>query len=413
MPLLHCLGAAGEVGRSAFLLETDKRLLLDYGIKIFGKDKKPEYPLSLPENVDAALISHAHLDHSGFVPYLYTFSQLRWYATPPTRDICEVLFADSMKIMGEELPYALPHYKKAFKHWQPLLYGKEVPLGETRFRALDAGHIAGSAMFDIEYQGKRIFYTGDFKMEETRMHRGARPPEDVNVLIIDSTYADRDHPPRKQLEEQIIGEAEETLEAGGSVLLPAFAVGRTQELVRVIRNYNPDVPVFVDGMGREITRIYLRHKEYIQDGHRFKREVHSVQMIGNPQERKWVTHHPAIIISSAGMLEGGPALGYLSNLNPNSKIILTGYAVEGTNAWKLLNKNYVTINDFDLEVSLPVEYKDLSAHGGKSDILTFIKHANPEKIVIVHSDVAEKFEEELKGQGFDAVAPKVGDKLEF
>ncbi|HLC69042.1 MAG TPA: MBL fold metallo-hydrolase [Candidatus Bilamarchaeaceae archaeon] len=411
MTTLHCLGASQEVGRSAFLLETDKRLLLDYGIKIFGEGGKPQYPLPV-ETLDAAIISHAHLDHSGFVPHLYTFSQVKWYATPPTRDICEVLFADSMKIMGDELPYRLPHYKKAFKHWQPMLYQKPVHLGNTIFQAHDAGHIAGSAMIDINYQGKRVLYTGDFKMETTRMHAGAKPVEDVHTLIIDSTYARREHPERKSLEGQLIDEVEETLENDGHVLLPAFAVGRTQELIRLIRSYNSHVPVFVDGMGRTIAQIYLRNKQYIRDGMQFKKELRSVRMIEHPSMRKKVTHSPCVIITSAGMMEGGPVLGYLTNLNPNSKIILTGYAVEGTNAWKLLNKGYVTINEFDLEVGLPVEYLDLSAHAGKSDIMNFIQHANPEKIVIVHSDAAKEFEAELRGQGFDAVAPAPGDKIE-
>lgn len=412
MPSLHCLGACQEVGRSAFLLETDRRLLLDYGVKVFGKDGKPQYPLPV-ENIDAAIISHAHLDHSGYVPYLYTSTPVKWYATPPTRDICEVLFSDSMKIMGKESPYGLSHYKKAFKHWQPMLYGQEMHFGETNFRALDAGHIAGSSMIDLSYEGKRVLYTGDFKMGSTRMHAGAKPVEDVNTLIIDSTYGDRDHPDRKQLEERLLEEVEETLNEEGHILLPAFSVGRTQELISLIRSYNKEVPVFVDGMGRTITQLYLKHKKYINQGQQFRKEVKSVQMIEHPRMRKRVTYSPCVIITSAGMMQGGPVLGYLTHLNPNSKIILTGYAVEDTNAWKLLNKSYVTIDDFDLNVDLPVEYMDLSAHAGKEDIMDFIKHANPEKIVIVHSDVAKKLEQELREKGYDAIAPLAGDKIEL
>ncbi|MDD5023337.1 MAG: MBL fold metallo-hydrolase, partial [Candidatus ainarchaeum sp.] len=160
MSYLRCLGASHEVGRSAFMLSTDKNMLLDYGIKIFDESKSPKYPLNFPENLDAALISHAHLDHSGFVPYIYSFSGAKWYATPPTRDICEIMFMDSMKIMQNELPYHLNHFVKAMKNWQPTFYNKEMSFGKTKVVYKDAGHILGSSMIDITYENKRILYTG-------------------------------------------------------------------------------------------------------------------------------------------------------------------------------------------------------------------------------------------------------------
>ncbi len=411
MPTLYCNGASQEVGRSAFLLETDKRLLLDYGIKIFNETDTAQYPLPA-ENIDAAIISHAHLDHSGLVPQLYASNSIRWYATPPTLDICEVLFQDSMKIMGDELPYHLAHFKRALKHWTPMLYGKHIRMGETTFRALDAGHIIGSAMVEIEHAGKKILYTGDFKPEATRMHAGAKQVEDVNTLIIDSTYAMKEHPSRKQLEQDLMDEIEETLEGEGHVLLPAFAVGRTQELIRLIRKHNRHAPIFVDGMGKTVTSIYMKHDEYIKDGKDFRKEAGSVRMVEHPGIRREVTRDPCIIITSAGMMEGGPVLGYLTHLRPNSKIILTGYAVEGTNAWKLLNQGFVTIDEIDMDVSLPVNYMDLSAHAGRTDILDFIKKANPEKVVIVHSDSAKEFEADLRSKGYNAIAPAAGDKIE-
>jgi len=413
MPSITCLGASREVGRSAFLLETDKRLLLDYGIKIFDKTGEPKYPLEIP-SVDAAIISHAHLDHSGFVPHLYTFSKARWFATPPTRDICEVLWQDSMKIMGDKLPYNLSHFKKALKYWAPMLYGQKLSIGETDFLARDAGHICGAAMIDVNYKGKRVFYTGDLKTTKTHMHSGAKPVEDVDVLVIESTYAMREHPNRHSLEEKFIDEIEETLEEGGNVLLPAFSLGRSQELISMIRHYNRDVKIFLDGMGRTMTDIYVRYGKYIQNPKRFRKDASSVWMISHPSHRKIATSKPSVIITSAGMMEGGPVLGYLVNLLPNSKIMLTGYSVEGTNAWKLINKGYVTMDDNDLEVELPVEYLDFSAHIGRKETFEFIRKANPEKVVLVHGDEPQKFADELKDDyGYDAVAPKIGDKIEF
>ncbi len=255
---IHCLGASQEVGRSAFLLKTDRRLLLDYGIKIFGKNGNAEYPLTIPEKLDAALISHAHMDHVGFVPYLYNSSNVRWYATPPTLDLAELLWKDSMKIMGPELPYSFAQYKKALKMWNPMHYGQPLAMGETQVLASDAGHISGSAILELTYKKKKIVYSGDYKMEETRMHAGAKSVEDADAVIVDCTYALKEHPDRKTTERLLMDEIEETISEGGTALLPAFSLGRTQELISLVRAYNDEIPVFVDGMGKAITDIYIK-----------------------------------------------------------------------------------------------------------------------------------------------------------
>ncbi|MBS3068458.1 MBL fold metallo-hydrolase [Candidatus Micrarchaeota archaeon] len=409
---LHCFGASNEVGRSAFILKTDKSVLIDYGIKLFGKDGKPEYPLDLDQRIDAALLSHAHLDHSGFIPNLYKFSKVRWYATPPTRELCELLWKDSMKIMGDELPYRINHFNRALKYWTPVMYGQNMRMGQTDFRFLDAGHIAGSMMIEAQFNRKKIIYTGDFKMEETRLHKGARPIEDANAVIIDSTYAKKEHPSRKEAEKKIADEISETLKAGGSILFPAFSLGRTQELIRIVRAYHKDVDIFVDGMGRAMCEIYMKYPRYIKEPNEFRAAVRSSYFVRGPNDRKKATRDPAVIISSAGMMEGGPVLGYLMNLNSQSRIVFTGYVVEGTNGWKLQNEGYVTIEGQDMDVDLPIENVDLSAHAGRSDILNFIKWANPDKVVIVHSDAAKDFERELKEDfGYDAVAPEIGDTI--
>ncbi len=413
MTTLHCFGAGQEVGRSSFLLETDKRILLDHGIKVFDLDGKPKFPIESPA-VDVALITHAHLDHSGFLPNLYVGSKTKWFATPPTRDIAKILWMDSLKISGDQLPYNTMHCYQALRHLVPLSYGVSIEIGSSSFRFLDAGHISGSSMIELEYNNRKIVYTGDFKMEETKMHKGAKPVEDVDVVIIDSTYGLREHPERQLLERKLADEIDEIIAEGGAVLLPAFSVGRTQELIGIVRAHNKTVPVFVDGMGKIVTATYLKHQKYIKDVNRFRKDVNTVHMVETPRERRYATQIPSVIISSAGMMQGGQALNYLLNINARSKIIFTGFNVDGTNGWKLLNKNYVTINGRDLEVSLPVEYLDFSAHASRSDILNFIKWANPEKIVVVHTDTGKKFEQELREDfGFDAVAPKVGEKIDI
>jgi len=413
MVSLDCLGAAGEVGRSAFVLNTDKKLLLDYGVKIFDISGKPRFP-SEDIEVDAMILSHAHLDHSGFIPALYKHSgKVRWFATPPTEEICELLWSDSMKIMGENLPYSSAHFKKALSNWSPMTYGQTMRFGETAVTMRDAGHIAGASVLDIEYADRRIVYTGDFKVEETRMHKGAKTIKDVDVLIIESTYASKEHPDRKAMEEEIMRQIHETVEEGGSALFPAFSLGRTQELISLIRNYDRDVPVFVDGMGKDITEIYLHYGSYIKDVNSFRKAVNSVIMVEGRDQKAEATQTPGVIISSAGMLMGGPMVNYLFNANSNSRIIFTGYNVEGSNGWLLLNKGTIMVNGQELAVDLPAQYLDLSAHAGRSDLLKFINDASPEKIVLVHGDAPDQFAAELQAAGYDAVAPKTGDRIEL
>lgn len=409
---VECLGAAREVGRSAFLVHTDKNILLDYGIKLFDESGEAKKPLETPLEADFAVLSHAHLDHSGCIPSLYRETNIRWYATPPTKDICEVLWNDSLKIMGDAAPYAPSHLKKALKYWSPLLYKQTIQSGETKVKLLDAGHIAGAAMVEMEYMDRTLLYTGDFKCEETFLHTGAKLVENVDVLMMESTYAEREHPPRKEIEKQLMKEIHETLEDGGNVLLPAFALGRTQELISIIRQHDRDIPVFVDGMGREITKIYLKYPKYIRDADAFRKYVRSVKMVETMGDKRAATKEPSVIISSSGMMNGGPVLNYLFNLNSRSKLILTGYCVEETNGWSLLNEGYITKDEQKLEVDLPVEYLDFSAHAGRSELLRFIKKANPEKLLLIHGDNTQQFAREMKEeQGFDALAPLPGERV--
>ncbi len=409
---VECLGASREVGRSAFMLHTDRNILLDYGVKLFDESGIPKFPVETPLRPDMCVLSHAHLDHSGFVPAMYTEHNVRWYSTPPTKDICEVLWADSMKIMGPGLPYRLHHYKKALRSWDPLLYKRPIRTGETTIELFDAGHISGAAMVEATYQGKSFFYTGDFKCEDTFMHRGARKVEGVDTLMIETTYARREHPPRRQAEENFMESVYETLESGGNVLLPAFALGRTQELISLLRHYDREIPVFVDGMGREISRIYLDHPRYIRDADSFRKALRSVRLVQSPPDRKHVLREPSVVISTAGMLNGGPMLNYMFNANSDSKIIFTGYCVEGTNGWMLQNNGTIMKDGAELTIDLPVEYMDLSAHAGRTDLLEFIKKANPETVLLVHGDMPELFAKELEEEhGFRALAPLPGERV--
>lgn len=409
---VDCLGACREVGRSAFLLHTDKNIMIDYGIKLFDESGDVKFPIPSPAKPDITLISHAHLDHSGCLPMMYSKGRMRWYSTPPTKDICEILWKDSLKIMGENAPYQAHDMKRALRNWDPLLYGKAIQMGESRIKLYDAGHISGAAMVEVEYKGRNFLYTGDFKCEDTFMHKGARYLEGVDVLVMETTYAKREHPPRKETEKRLMEQVHEAVESGGNALLPSFALGRTQELISLIRHYDKDIPVFVDGMGRAITKIYMQYPRYIRNPEQFRKAVRSVNMVESPRERRLVLREPSVVISSAGMLNGGPMLNYLFHANRDSKLLFTGWCVEGTNGWLLQNKGTIMQEDEELNVDLPVDYLDLSAHAGRKDLMEFIKRANPEKIILVHGDMPEDFAAELREEhGYDAMAPLPGERV--
>jgi len=234
----------------------------------------------------------------------------------------------------------------------------------------------------------------------------------VDTLMMESTYAKKEHPPRKEAERLLMEHIYETLESGGNALLPAFALGRTQELISLIRHYDREIPVFVDGMGRKITQIYMDHPKYLRDPESFKKAVRSVRMVQSIGDKKAALREPSVIISTAGMMNGGPMLNYMFNANSDSKLIFTGYSVEGTNGWYLMNNGTIMQGGQELSVDMPVEYFDLSAHAGRTDLLNFIKRANPEKILLVHGDKPEDFAKELEEEhGFRAIAPLPGERV--
>ena len=413
---IHCLGAGQEVGRSCFLIETDQRALFDYGLKIFskeGKKKNNMVPIPYQGNIDAMFLSHAHLDHSGYIPELYTRPPVHWFATPPTLNIASMLWADSLKIMGEDAPYLERHINYAENNFTPLFYEQTLSLGDTDYSFHNAGHILGSAMVRATHKGKHLLYSGDFKMGDTRMHKGAIPPEEVDCLILESTYSNREHPNRTELEDTLIHKIEETLDLGGTVLLPAFAVGRTQELLAVLNAHLRGIPIFVDGMGKAVTRIYQDNDDYIRDPKAFEHATKEAIFVESPSDRRDATSEPSVIVSTAGMMEGGPALSYLQHLNPASRLIFTGYNVPGTNGRRILDENKLTIDGYELDVSVPAEYLDFSAHVGRSGLIDFVKKTNPEKIILNHGDDTVAFAQELKELGFDAVAPANGDMIDF
>ncbi|PIN98944.1 MAG: MBL fold metallo-hydrolase [Candidatus Diapherotrites archaeon CG10_big_fil_rev_8_21_14_0_10_31_34] len=419
MVKLKALGAAREVGRSSFLLDVGEKILFDRGIKL-GHDET-EYPMLVKTNLDAIVISHAHLDHSGNLPELFTKSNSFVYMTMPTLDLSKILWFDSLKIAKFEgiTPEFSPlEIKKAEKYTFALPYRKKVFLSEnTSLELFDAGHILGSSMVKVESEKKSVVYSGDYKMQSTRLFNGLdKRIGKADVLITESTYGDRNHSDRKELEKEFAEEVQETINRGGHAMIPAFAVGRSQELIDILFEHKVDAEIFFDGMGQKVARTTLEYPELLKNPKSLGKALHLVNWVSKGK-RKPVLDKPSIIVTSAGMLEGGPIMWYLKKLyqDKNSKIFLTGYQVEGTNGRKLLEKGIVDIDGERLKVENQVKMFDFSAHASQDELIDLAKIVNPELVVCVHGDekVINVFQKRLKNEGFNSVAPKLGQEIKL
>ncbi len=414
---IRFFGGAHEVGRSAILVEYERNIMLDYGMKI---DHESQFPVGSPK-VDACVISHAHLDHSGCGPALYNEASLPTFGTMPTLRLSTLLLEDSIKISHRNHTKLNYHSRQLglFKsRFISVEYGERAGFGNYDITLSDAGHISGSAITLIERaQGRdnrRIAYTGDFKLSPQMLHNGAEVVKS-DVLIIESTYATREHPDRKKLIADFVDKVKETLDNNGTALIPTFAVGRAQELLAVLGQAGLADRTYVDGMAREATRIVLSHSNFIDNAGVLSAAANDATFVDMPGMRREILDEPAIILTPAGMLNGGPVLDYISHLNRDSHIFITGYQVEGTTGRDLVENGRVSFDGKREKVRTPFSVYDFSAHAGKSDLYKYVRESAPNTVICVHGDPGntEAFANALKGEGFEAYAPKLGDSIEL
>ena len=412
---LHFLGGASEVGRSAILFKGSKNIIMDYGIKL---NHKTEYPMPAG-NVDVCVLSHAHIDHSGNVPFLYKDGVPVTYGTEPTKELSNLLVEDSMKVgkKNHQPPKFNKHNLHSFiERFSAHEYGEEIDLGEYTITLYDAGHISGSSVTKIESRktGRKLVYTGDFKLEP-QMIQGSADIVKSDILLTETTYANREHPEREALLKKFADEVRQTIDSGGTALIPSFAVGRAQEILAILQKAGLADYVFIDGMARKATQIAMRYPGFIRNVNLLRAAIKKITWIGSEEHRGHAVSGPSIILTTAGMLNGGPVLNYLTKLGPNSKIFLTGYQVEGTNGRKLMEGKPLLIDGRKEVAKTPWVYYDFSAHAGSSDLHEYVKKSNPEIVICVHGEqkTADEFAESLKAEGFKALVPRQGDSLKI
>ncbi len=414
---LRFLGGAQEVGRSAIMLKDDRSIMLDFGIKV---DHKIEYPISIPK-IDALILSHAHLDHSGFSAAIYNEMDIPTFGTLPTMDLSELLLEDALNITKKQHTKAYFHKRQIrnmLSKYISLDYHMQARLGGFDISLYDAGHISGSSVTLVEKPhakgNKRVVYTGDFKLKKQTLHNGAEIVKS-DVLIMESTYAIRDHPDRDVVIKGMIDEIKETLDNGGNALVPVFAVGRSQEILSILYENGLTPSTYIDGMARKATTIVMNHPKFIKNKEILANAISETTWIDEKGARREALQGPSVIVTTAGMLNGGPVLDYITKLNKNSHIFLTGYQVEGTNGRMLMDHGSIMLDGERTKITTPVSFHDLSAHADKSDLHRYAKESSPNTIVCVHGseDNAKALANDLSDEGFTAVAPKVGDAVEI
>jgi putative mRNA 3-end processing factor len=412
------LGGAREVGRIGIAVKSKKsQALLDYGVMF---NHEPGFPMHVPpKEVDALILTHSHLDHSGALPVFYIGGKVPLYTNRLNLELTQLLIQDFIHLSGYYLPFEYLELKTMMQSNKHLDFGVEEKVGDMRFQLLNAGHTPGSAQVLIETEGKRLLYTSDFNITDSQLLKGATTDYgDLDAVVMESTYANEDHSERSELEKRFVESATEVVEKGGTVLVPAFGVGRSQEMACILTAHHFEYPIVLDGMAREASRIIMNYKEFLRDPKLFMNAMHSVDWVEGWRDRRKALQTPSVIISTAGMLKGGPAAFYVSKIGKkaNNAIFLVSYQIPGTPGKELLDKGICTIDGKVRRVKALYENFDFSSHCGASQLKEALrKLGGKPKVFVVHGDegncelLANWAKSEL---GLDAVAPKTGDTFE-
>jgi len=463
---LHFLGGAKTVTGSMYLLETSGyKILMECGM--FQGSRAEAYQRNQnfsfdPATVDALFLSHAHLDHCGNIPNLVKqgFSG-PIFATEPTVDLAKLILKDSAYLQEMDVkwvnkirvksgnPLVKPLYTTedvlaCYHQFTPVHYDETFePLEGLRVTFSDAGHILGSAgiLFEIKENGRhlRLGFTGDLGRPETALLRDPNPLRDLNVLITETTYGNRHHQTQDVIAEELCEVINQAAHDGVKVLIPSFALGRTQQIVYYLHHlYDqdriPDIPIFVDSpLARHTTGVYRDFMEY------FDRKTHRLFLqdnkdpftferltyVDSAEESKALNNLviPHIIISASGMCEGGRILHHLRNNieNPNCWVVFVGYAAQNTLARKIMD-GHETVKIFGEEFKVRAKIKimhSFSAHGDRSDILNYVNYSPPshlKKIFLVHGEPesAESLVDAFRSKGYEQVTvPDLGEVFEL
>jgi len=301
-----------------------------------------------------------------------------------------------------------------FQNFLPVNYRSRFKVNSTEVTCYDAGHIPGSMMVFLKSEGKGILYTGDFNTTDTRLLKKAEQnlPE-VDALITESTYSDRNHPDRKDQEKQLIETINKTLAVDGVCLVAGFAIARLDEILLVLDSHGIDYPIYLDGMAKKAMTIVNKHKNMLRKPKGLDTALEKVEYVKGEAKRKRIVKEPCVILTTSGMLSGGPIVSYLKRLHDDKdcSLVLTGFQVEGTPGKTLLETGRYINEELDLGIEMSVKRLDFSSHTGRGELFKFVERVDPKKIFCIHGDHTEEFATELREKGFDAVAPLANNRV--
>jgi len=462
VPTLTFWGAASSVSGSMHLLESgNQKILLDCGLnqgrREEARERNNHFPFH-PEQLDAVLVSHAHIDHCGNLPTLVRRGYNGpIYCTPPTRDLLKVMLRDSAKIQEEDAahiniarnyaePWVQPLYThndvdNVFSRLIAVPYGKEFDLGHgVKYRFIEAGHVLGSAIVHITIDApdrrRSLCFSGDLGRRNMPVLKGASEIPAADILVCESTYGNRTHVDLPQTIDKLFNVVKDTVARGGKVLIPAFSLGRTQLIVHILQQglragRFPNVPIFVDSpLAADIADVYKAHPNSLAEDVAVEvREGHGilggdgVEYVREFEESMWLTTRPGpcIIIASSGMCDAGRIIGHLKQNvdDPRGTVALVSYQAQGTTGRRLLEPK-PTVRFQGREWNKWIEVVHLDGFSGHADKADFIAYLSPlvgkvKKVRLIHGEreQAEALGTTLRELGFpDVSVPAPGDRVE-
>ncbi|MCX8154283.1 MAG: beta-CASP ribonuclease aCPSF1 [Candidatus Micrarchaeota archaeon] len=412
------LGGFQEVGRTSMLFETkNSKFLIDAGIHPAPPTPQDELPmfymLNSLNDIDGIIVSHAHADHVAAIPYLYKMGyDGPIYMTPPTLELSVLIQLDYLNLAerseNRDFLYSMRDIRTMIDHTVLLDYGQTTDVSkDVKLTFYNAGHVLGSASVHLNVADKFVFlYSGDIKYGQTQLFDPAHDKYPIaNTVIIESTYGNRVLPSRAQAEQDLISKVREVIQRGGKVLIPAFAIGRSQEiLLTLFSNADPDwnIPVYIDGMIKEASSLHSQYIEYLNSNimsmileNRSPFEWEYLKTT-NGKTKEEILKEPSIIIATAGMMNGGPVLEYLKLLSDdkNSCLIFVGYQSPGTlgsriqsGSRKVVLRDGDDYREYDLQMEV-VTIDGFSGHSDMNQLLEWLRAIRnpPRKVYTMHGE---------------------------
>ncbi|MEM4519237.1 MAG: MBL fold metallo-hydrolase [Sulfolobales archaeon] len=420
---IRILGGGREVGRSAIAVGNNGRyILLDYGVN-FTENDVPQFPQHIrPSLIDGMVLSHAHLDHIGAAPLMYSSIKIPTLTTRLSKPLIRVMIEDFLRISGYYIPYEYNELNSLLDNIVESDFNEQVEINNYQIKLLNAGHIPGSAMVLVILNNLKILYTGDINTIETKLVKpAAYEGLSADIIITEATYGNSQHPPRSYVEKEFINSVVEVVEDGGNVLIPVFSLGRAQEILCVLYNHLPGLNVYYDGMVRYVSEIISSYPEYINMYGLLIKALKEFNMVRASGERKkLIKDKGVVIVASAGMLKGGPAQYYAKQLANNSRnaIYLVSYQARGTPGRKLLESGL--LEDNGQLVQARVKWFDFSSHADSDGLIDILKKINDVKhVIVVHTEesVGKEFASKIReiNNDLSVYYPSNGDavKIDF